>query len=67
MEGEKRIISSSLLLSTGMPEVFARQGDKNVQDNSGGSGKEYITILGAGSAGGVHIPLYLVYKSLYSQ
>jgi len=32
-----------------------------VQDTLGGSGREYFTVLGARSAGGVRLP-YFVYK-----
>ncbi len=43
-------------------KILARRGDKNVQDTIGGSGREYFTILGARSAGGVRLPPYYIYK-----
>ena len=45
-------------------KIIAKRGDKDVQDTIGGSGREYFTVLGAGSASGVRlrIPPYFVYK-----
>ena len=43
-------------------KIIAKRGDKAVQDTIGGSGREYFTILGAGSASGVRLPPYFVYK-----
>ena len=43
-------------------KILAKRGDKDVQDTLGGSGREYFTVLGAGSAGGVRLPPYFVYK-----
>ena len=45
-----------------MTSVFARRGDKNVQETIGGSGREYFTVLAAGSAGSEILPPYFDYK-----
>ena len=42
--------------------ILAKRGKKDVQDTIGGSGREYFRVLAAGSAGGVHLPPYFVYK-----
>ena len=42
--------------------IIAKRGDKAVQGTIGGSGREYFTVLGAGSASGVRLPPYFVYK-----
>jgi len=44
-------------------KILARRGDKNVQETIGGSGREYFTVLTAGSAGGEILPPYFVYKA----
>lgn len=43
-------------------KILARRGDKNVHETGGGSGREYITVLGCGSASGERLPPYIVYK-----
>ena len=43
-------------------KILARKGAKNVHETGGGSGREYITVLGCGSASGVRLPPYTVYK-----
>ena len=43
-------------------KVIAKKGDKNVQDTIGGSGREYFTVLAAGSASGLRLPPYFIYK-----
>ena len=45
-----------------LERFLPKEGDKDVQDTMGGSGREYFTILGAGSAAGVRLPPYFVYK-----
>ena len=42
--------------------ALARRGEKNVHETGGGSGKEYITVLGCGSASGERLPPYVLYK-----
>ena len=42
--------------------VLAKRGAKEVHDTVGGSGREYITVLGAGCADGTRLPPYVVYK-----
>ena len=39
--------------------ILARRGEKNVHETGGGSGREYITVLGCSSASGVHLPPYI--------
>ena len=43
-------------------KVIARRGCREVHETGGGSGQEYIKVLGAGSASGVHLPPYILYK-----
>ena len=43
-------------------KVLAKRGDKDVHDTLGGSGREYITVLGAGCADGTRLPPYVIYK-----
>lgn len=42
--------------------VLARRGERNVHETGGGSGRDYITVLGCGSASGERLPPYVVYK-----
>ena len=42
--------------------ILARRGEKNVHETGGGSGREYITVLGCGSASGQRLPPYVLYK-----
>ena len=44
--------------------VLATRGAKDVHETAGGSGKDYITVLGAGSADGVRLPPYIIYKGV---
>jgi hypothetical protein len=44
--------------------VLATRGAKDVHETAGGSGREYITVLGAGSADGVRLPPYIIYKGV---
>ena len=43
-------------------KVLAMRGEKNVHETGGGSGREYITVLGCGSASGERLPPYVLYK-----
>ena len=47
--------------STSM-KIIAKRGDRNVQETVGGSGREYITILGACCADGTRLPPHILYK-----
>ena len=42
--------------------IFAKRVAKNVHETGGGTGREYITVLGCGSANGERLPPYIVYK-----
>ena len=42
--------------------ILARRGEKNVHETGGGSGREYITVLGCGCASGERLPPYIVYR-----
>ena len=42
--------------------VLARRGERNVHETGGVSGREYITVLGCGSASGERLPPYVLYK-----
>ena len=43
-------------------KVLARRGAKSVYEIGRGSGREYITVLGCGSADGIKVPPFVVYK-----
>lgn len=42
--------------------ILARKGSKWVHDTAGGSGRSYTTIHGCGSASGIRLPPFIVYK-----
>ncbi len=42
--------------------MLARRGAKFVYEIGGGSGREYITVLGCGSADGIKVPPFVVYE-----
>lgn len=42
--------------------VLARKGSKEVHETSGGSGRDYFTVLGAGAADGTRLPPFILYK-----
>ena len=42
--------------------LLAKRGEKDIHETMGGSGREYITILGCGCADGTRLPPYVVYK-----
>lgn len=44
--------------------VLARRGAREVHETAGGSGREYVTVLGAGSADGIRLPPYILYKGV---
>ena len=43
-------------------KVLARKGSKEVHETSGGSGREYYTVLAAGAADGTRLPPFILYK-----
>ena len=43
-------------------KVIAKRGDRDVQETLGGSGRDYITVLGAGCADGTRLQPYVLYK-----
>lgn len=45
-------------------KVLARRGAREVHETAGGSGRDYITVLGAGAADGVRLPPYILYKGV---
>ncbi len=42
--------------------VLARKGSRNVYECGGGTGHEYYTVLGCGSASGTRLPPFILYK-----
>ena len=48
--------------ATTLKTILAKCGEKDVHETLGGSGRDYITILGAGSADGTRLPPFVVYK-----
>ena len=44
--------------------VLARRGSREVHETAGGSGRDYVTVLGAGSADGVRLAPYILYKGV---
>ncbi len=47
------------------PAVLARRGSQVVHETSGGSGREYHTILAAGAADDVQLPPFILYKGAH--
>lgn len=54
---------TGLCLDATSKTVLARRGVKAVYEVGGGSGREYITVLGCGSADGVKLPPFVLYKA----
>lgn len=48
--------------SVACQKVLARRGAREVQETSGGSGREYHTVLEAGAADGTRLPPFILYK-----
>ena len=44
--------------------VLARKGSKDVHETSGGTGREYHTVLAAGAADGTRLPPFILYKGV---
>ena len=44
--------------------VLARRGSKTVHETVGGTGREYVTVLGCGSADGSRLSPYILYKGV---
>ena len=44
--------------------VLARKGSTDVHETSGGSGREFFTILTAGAADGTRLPPFILYKGV---
>ena len=42
--------------------VLARKGARDVHETSGGSGREYFTVLAVGAADGTRLPPFILYK-----
>ena len=47
---------------TASKKVLSRRGERNIHETGGGSGREYVTVLGCGAADGTRLPPYVVYK-----
>lgn len=43
-------------------KVLARRGSREVHETSGGSDRDYYTVLGAGAADGTRLPPFILYK-----
>ena len=43
-------------------KVIAQRGCREVHETGGGSGREYVTVIGCGSASGDRLPPYILYK-----
>lgn len=50
--------------SASSAKVLARKGSKDVYETSGGSGRQYYTVLAAGAADGTRLPPFLLYKGV---
>lgn len=44
--------------------VLARKGSREVHETAGGSGRDYVTVLGPGAADGTRLPPYILYKGV---
>ena len=54
---------TGLCLDATSKTVLARRGTKSVYEVGGGCGREYITVLGCGSADGIKLPPLIVHKA----
>ncbi len=50
--------------SVASAKVLARKGTRDVHETSGGSGREFYTILAAGAADGTRLPPFILYKGV---
>ena len=48
--------------ATASKVVLARRGSRSVHEIGGGTGREFITVLGCGAADGTRLPPYILYK-----
>ena len=53
----------SLAIASG--HVLAKRGSRDVHETGGGTGREYVTVLGCGSADGSRISPYILYKDVH--
>ena len=53
---------SGFCTSTTSKKILSKRGDRYVHETVGGSGREFITLLGAGCADGTRLPPYVLYK-----
>ena len=44
---------------------MARRGSRDVHETGGGTGREYVTVLGCGSADGHKLSPYILYKGVH--
>ena len=51
--------------SVACTKVLAKKGSKEVHETSGGSGRDYYTVLGAGAADGTRLPPFILYKGCH--
>ena len=54
---------TGLCLAATSTKVLARRDAKSVYEIRGGSVREYITVLGCGSADGIKLPPFVLYKA----
>ena len=52
-------------LAASSDRVLAKRGARSVHETTGGSDRSYITVLACGSAAGVGLPPFTVYKGVY--
>ena len=53
----------SLAIASG--QILAKRGSRDVHETGGGTGREYVTVLGCGSADGSRISPYILYKGVH--
>ena len=54
---------TGLCMDTTSKSVLARRGARVVYEVGGGSGREFVTVLGCGAADGTKLPPFVVYKA----
>ena len=59
-----QIDKTGFCTAVGSQRVLARRSLREVHETGGGSGRDYITVLGAGSADGVRLSPYILYKGV---
>ena len=56
---------TGFFLAIASGQVLAKRGSRDVHETGGGTGREYVTVVGCGSADGSRISPYILYKGVH--